>query len=111
MTDQPNRRLSRALPSGDRLDQPREQRATLLPRVTLSQEAFGVLRGIVDEGLRTGVLRGRDADQVSVAAWSMVHGLGMLIIDGQLGDLAATPAAVRALTDAAGDTLLRGQLA
>ena len=69
------------------------------------------IRGIVDEGLRTGVLRGRDADQVSVAAWSMVHGLGMLIIDGQLGDLAATPAAVRALTDTAGDTLLRGQLA
>ena len=43
MTDQPSRRLSRAIPSGDRLDQPREQRATLLPRVTLSEEAFGVL--------------------------------------------------------------------
>ena len=42
MTDRPGRRLSRALPSGDRLDQPREQRATFLPRVTLSQEAFGV---------------------------------------------------------------------
>ena len=43
MTDQPNRRLSRAIPSGDRLDQPREQRARLLARVTLSEEAFGVL--------------------------------------------------------------------
>ena len=43
MTDQPGRRLSRAMPAGDRLDQPREQRATFLSRVTLSEEAFGVL--------------------------------------------------------------------
>ncbi|MDV3221424.1 DUF1003 domain-containing protein [Intrasporangium sp.] len=43
MTDQPNRRLQRVAAPGDRLDQPREQRATFLPRVTLSQEAFGVL--------------------------------------------------------------------
>ncbi|HEX6055461.1 MAG TPA: DUF1003 domain-containing protein, partial [Intrasporangium sp.] len=43
MTDQPSRRPARPIPSGDRLDQPREQRATLLPRITLSEEAFGVL--------------------------------------------------------------------
>ena len=43
MTDQPSRRSSRAIPTGDRLDQPREQRAMFLPRVTLSEEAFGVL--------------------------------------------------------------------
>ncbi|WP_353511086.1 DUF1003 domain-containing protein [Intrasporangium sp.] len=43
MSDQPGRRLTRTIPSGERLDQPREQRATLLPRLTLSEEAFGVL--------------------------------------------------------------------
>ncbi|EWT06688.1 hypothetical protein N864_18475 [Intrasporangium chromatireducens Q5-1] len=39
MTDQPTRLARRS----DRLDQPREQRATFLPRLTLSQEAFGIL--------------------------------------------------------------------
>ena len=43
MTDQPTRRVSQRPPRNDKLDQPQEQRATFLPRVTLSQEAFGVL--------------------------------------------------------------------
>jgi uncharacterized membrane protein len=43
VTEQPNRRLARGTARSDRLDQPREKRATFLPRVTLSQEAFGVV--------------------------------------------------------------------
>lgn len=44
MTDQPSRRSSAGrTPRSDKLDQPQEQRASFLPRITLSQEAFGVL--------------------------------------------------------------------
>lgn len=44
MTDQPSRRSSPGrTPRSDKLDQPQEQRASFLPRITLSQEAFGVL--------------------------------------------------------------------
>ncbi|WP_347350604.1 DUF1003 domain-containing protein [Intrasporangium sp.] len=39
MSDQPSRGPRRT----DRLDQPREQRASLLPRPTLTEESFGVL--------------------------------------------------------------------
>ena len=43
MTEQSSRRLTRAATPNDRLDQPRELRASFLPRMSLSQEAFGVL--------------------------------------------------------------------
>jgi uncharacterized membrane protein len=43
VSDQPGRRGSQRVPRSDKLDQPQEQRATLFPRVTLTQEAFGVL--------------------------------------------------------------------
>jgi AcrR family transcriptional regulator len=63
-------------------------------------EAYGVLRGIVTEGIATGHLRAGDPDQLSLAAWSIVHGLGMLIIDGNVPPtLVATVAQRRALTD------------
>ena len=47
-------------------------------------EAYGVLRGLIVEGLRDGALGGADADTLSLSAWSLVHGLSMLAIDGQL---------------------------
>jgi uncharacterized membrane protein len=43
VTDRTERRPGPRAVRGDKLDQPQEQRASLLPRVTLSQEAFGVL--------------------------------------------------------------------
>lgn len=75
------------------------------------QEAYDVLKSLVEEGLRTGALRPGDADQIAVAAWSQVHGLGMLIIDGQLRDAAASTPAVRALTEGTLLALERGLLA
>jgi AcrR family transcriptional regulator len=76
--------------------------------VAASQESFGVLRALIDEGLRSGQLRAGDPIQVSLAAWSIVHGLSMLIIDGQLTGLCDTPAAVRSVSDAMGRLLHRG---
>jgi uncharacterized membrane protein len=43
VTERIDRRAPQWPERGDRLDQPREQRASLLPRLTFSQEAFGVL--------------------------------------------------------------------
>jgi AcrR family transcriptional regulator len=64
------------------------------------EEAYRVLRDLVGEGIATGHLRAGDPDQVSLAAWSLVHGLGMLIIDGIVPPaLVATAAQRRALTE------------
>jgi AcrR family transcriptional regulator len=63
-------------------------------------EAYGVLRGLIVEGIEAGRLRAGDPDQLALAAWSQVHGLGMLIIDGQVpAPLVATAAQRRALTE------------
>jgi AcrR family transcriptional regulator len=72
------------------------------------EEAFGVLRGLVEAGIREGRLRPGDVDQVSLAAWALVHGLSLLIIDGHLAGLVDTDAAVRGLTDGLVAMLERG---
>jgi AcrR family transcriptional regulator len=73
------------------------------------QESYGVLRGLVAEGIAAGRLRAGDPDQLSLAAWSLVHGLGMLIIDGKLpAALVADQAAVRALTESTTRVLFQG---
>jgi AcrR family transcriptional regulator len=75
------------------------------------EEAYHVLRDIVVEGIATGRLRAADADQLALAAWSLVHGLGMLIIDGNVQPwLGADQTGVPALTDAL-IRLLEGGLA
>jgi uncharacterized membrane protein len=43
VSERSERRIGARAVRGDKLDQPREQRARLLPPVSLSQEAFGVL--------------------------------------------------------------------
>jgi AcrR family transcriptional regulator len=48
------------------------------------QEAYQLLRDLIDEGLRTGRLRAGDPDELALAAWSMCHGLAMLIIGGSV---------------------------
>ena len=56
------------------------------------EEAYAVLRDLVAEGIRRGRLRAGDPDQLSLAAWSLVHGLSMLTISGHLSRLGANPA-------------------
>jgi AcrR family transcriptional regulator len=72
------------------------------------EEAFGVLRGLVESGIREGRLRPGDVERVSLASWSLVHGLSLLIIDGRLAGLVDTDAAVRGLTDGVIAMLERG---
>jgi AcrR family transcriptional regulator len=45
-------------------------------------EAYGLLRGCIVEGLAKGHITGGDADTLSLACWSMVHGLSHLLING-----------------------------
>ena len=46
---------------------------------------FAALMTTVAEGQAKGLIRGEDPQQIAIAAWSLVHGLSMLLIDGQLG--------------------------
>ncbi len=63
------------------------------------EEAYGVLRALIVEGIDRGRLRAEDPDQLALGAWSAVHGLGMLIIEGQVPGARANPAQRRAVTE------------
>ncbi len=63
-------------------------------------EAYQVLRGQIQAGVRDGWLRQGDPEEMSLAAWSLVHGLSMLMIDGQLSAVVPHDAAARAVTTA-----------
>jgi len=48
------------------------------------QEAFGVVLSAIEDCQREGVVRAGDSRALALAAWSMVHGLAWLVVDGQL---------------------------
>ncbi len=48
------------------------------------ERAFQGLEAIIKNGLEAGIYRERDDMKLTLSAWSMVHGLAMLIIAGQL---------------------------
>ncbi len=52
--------------------------------VAASQQAFAILVNIITEGQMQGAIRPGEPKQLAWVAWSLVHGLAMLIIDGQL---------------------------
>jgi len=52
--------------------------------VEASMQAFMVLVNVIVEGQSAGVMRSGEPKQLAQAAWSLVHGLAMLLIDGQL---------------------------
>jgi AcrR family transcriptional regulator len=64
------------------------------------EEAYGVLRGLVVEGLKRGELRAGDPDQISLACWSLIHGFSMLTIESRLQSLREDPTRAGALLEA-----------
>ncbi len=78
----------------------REDCAVQIPSLSAAgQEAYGVLRDQIADGIQRGWLRRGEVDELSLAAWSVVHGLSMLAIDGQLMSTLPDDAAARAVTD------------
>jgi AcrR family transcriptional regulator len=61
--------------------------------------SYQVLRGLIDEGVAGGVLRAEDPDELALAAWSLVHGLGMLAIDGALAPRIAGAGAFKRMAE------------
>jgi AcrR family transcriptional regulator len=56
----------------------------------LARAGAPTLQSLIDviaEGQRTGQLRAGDPRQLALPAWSMVHGLSMLLVDQQVGAL------------------------
>lgn len=47
-------------------------------------DAFGLLVGTIEEGQKAGVLREEPTMALALAAWSLVHGLASLLVDGKL---------------------------
>jgi hypothetical protein len=73
-----------------------------------SGSAFDALLEIVDLGLEKGIYRDKDRMEIALAAWSMVHGLSMLLTAGQLEQYATNTKAVQSLARGVGEKLLRG---
>jgi AcrR family transcriptional regulator len=68
-------------------------------------DAFGVLLRVIDEAKRAGALAPGDRQAIALTAWSTVHGLALLLLDGPLagGDVEGL-----ALADDVTRRLMRG---
>lgn len=75
-----------------------------------SATAFQSLIAIVTSGVQSNVFRSAPAEELTLAAWSMVHGLAMLITSGMLAGMADNRREVRRLGRQLADTLLHGML-
>ena len=78
---------------------------------TAADTAFTSLLGIVESGIRTGVFKPAPAQESTIAAWSMVHGLTTLVASGMLKGIADNRRQVRRLGRQLAETLLNGMLA
>lgn len=75
-----------------------------------SETAFQSLVDIVEGGVEAGVFRTAPVQELTLAAWSMVHGLANLIASGMLPGVADNRREVRRLGRQLAETLLHGML-
>ena len=75
--------------------------------IAAGAEAYGVLRDTVEAGIASGELTRGEVDDVTLACWSIVHGLSMLLIHGAV-DKPATPQLEAALVERLLGVLSRG---
>lgn len=73
--------------------------------------AFAHLVDIVERGRQAGLYRDDSAENLTVAAWSMAHGLSLLLSAGPLQGVRNDPAELEALISSIGDSLLSGLVA
>ena len=69
---------------------------------------FALLVQAIDECQAAGQVRGGDPGELAVAAWSIVHGLAALLVDGKLKDHAATNPEAERLAHTITDLFMRG---
>lgn len=75
---------------------------------TAARAAFDTMHGLVEQSQAGYAIREDDARQIGLTAWSLVHGLAMLCIDGQFGPEATSPEQAERLAYAATGALFRG---
>lgn len=73
-------------------------------------DAFEKLEEIVDVGVESGTFRQKDVHELTLLAWSTVHGLAMILLGKQLQEPPEGPEAVEALTKCLCEDLLLGVL-
>jgi len=69
---------------------------------------FGLLVQAITECQEAGQVRGGDVRTLAVAAWSIVHGLAALLVDGKLKDHAGSAAAAERLAHTVTELLMQG---
>jgi AcrR family transcriptional regulator len=75
------------------------------PFKAAGESAFAILEGLIAKGIAAGQIRPDPRGTHALAAWSLVHGLAMLLIDGKIPGPAETHGALTATVAA---TLLTG---
>jgi AcrR family transcriptional regulator len=70
--------------------------------------SYRVLIDEVEDGQRSGEIRAGDPGSLSLAAWSAVHGLSMILVDGPLRDQVTNWAMAEPLLEPVLDTVVRG---
>lgn len=73
-----------------------------------AQLSYGVLLDGIRASQREGFIAEGDPEPLALAAWSTVHGLSVLLIDGLLEEGAGSPAAGLALAEVVTETLGQG---
>ena len=73
-----------------------------------SQATFDMMQRLLQQSQAGYAIREDDARQIGLTAWSLVHGLAMLCIDGQFGPEATKPDGAERLAYAATGALFRG---
>ena len=75
-----------------------------------SQSAFQSLMKIVENGQEAGLYKKAATRDLTFAAWSMVHGLSMLISSGPLKEVASSKRYIKKLGGVVSEILLSGML-
>lgn len=73
--------------------------------------AYSQLVNILENGCRNGLYRNATPENLTVAAWSMVHGLALLLTAGPLQDLRSRPKELEQVIASASVTLFEGLIA
>lgn len=75
-----------------------------------SGKAFDGLRVMIEQGQACGVFKQGDVELLALTAWSGMHGLSLLLISGELGEIVSLPVEAQALTTAVTGMMLEGLL-